>query len=613
MGIFKRLVILFLLILGYHLSVAQKTPSNADSSNVYNQIESYSKKNKLTSFFYQLLFKPLANNSETYGVDPKVYKKLKRRTFKNFEGKIIRNIKIVTLDPFGFSAEDTSSIVQNALYNAGNSLHLKTRHITIRNLLLVRQNQLFDSLLVKESERLVRSQRYIHDVSFLIELTSKRSDSVDILIRVLDNWSIIPEFGISSSNLSIGLTDKNIFGLGHEFQNEYSWNHTNGSNSYITNYFIPNIRNSYINAILHYGIDEYKNYNKSIGVERPFFSPLAKWAAGILIAQQFKADSINYQGFGYRPFNHKLNSQDFWVGKSTQVFKGFSEDLRTTNLILAARYLRKRYAIKPEEIYDSTHFYSNEDFYIASIGISTRKYVQDKFIFNYGIVEDVPVGMAYGLTAGYQLKNNLTRYYIGLRYSVGNYYDWGYFSGTIEYGTFLHSSRIEQGVFLAGLNYYTGLFKIGNWKLRQFVKPQITMGIKRFTSDSLTLKDANGLVGFNSTSLRGTNRLLFTFQTQLYAPWNLIGFRFGPFINYSIGLLGDEIDQFKNSRVYSQIGLGVLIKNENLVINTFQLSISFYPVIPGNGTDIFKLNSFQTTDFGFRDFEIGKPAIVPYR
>jgi len=78
-------------------------------------------------------------------------------------------------------------------------------------------------------------------------------------------------------------------------------------------------------------------------------------------------------------------------------------------------------------------------------------------------------------------------------------------------------------------------------------------------------------------------------------------------------MLGNAITEFKNSKVYSQIGLGVLIKNENLVFNTFQISISFYPSIPGIGYDVFKMNAFKTTDFGFRDFEIEKPATMIYQ
>jgi hypothetical protein len=78
-------------------------------------------------------------------------------------------------------------------------------------------------------------------------------------------------------------------------------------------------------------------------------------------------------------------------------------------------------------------------------------------------------------------------------------------------------------------------------------------------------------------------------------------------------MLGDETTGFKSSKVYTQIGLGVLIKNANLVFNTFQISIAFYPSIPGKGQDIFKYNSFKTTDFGFRDFEIGKPATILFQ
>ncbi|MDD4923170.1 MAG: hypothetical protein PHS30_11955, partial [Bacteroidales bacterium] len=126
------------------------------------------------------------------------------------------------------------------------------------------------------------------------------------------------------------------------------------------------------------------------------------------------------------------------------------------------------------------------------------------------------------------------------------------------------------------------------------------------------INDGFGIDGFNSKNLLGTSRLLLTLQTQAYAPWNFIGFRFGPFFSFSLGVLGDANTGFKNKKVYSQIGLGILIKNENLILNTFQFSLSFYPVIPGYGNHVLKANSFKTTDFGFRDFEIGKPAIKAF-
>jgi hypothetical protein len=313
------------------------------------------------------------------------------------------------------------------------------------------------------------------------------------------------------------------------------------------------------------------------------------------------------------PLNLKFTTQDYWLGKAIRVFKGNAESERATNLILTARFLEIRFFDKPLEINDSLHFYASQDFYLAGMGISTRKYVQDKYIFKFGITEDVPVGSVYGLTAGFQIRDQIGRVYVGVKASFGNYNNWGYLSWSFEYGTFFHNSHTEQGALTARLNYFTRLFEIDKWKFRQFVKPQITLGINRFAYDNLSINDGYGLNGFNSSGLKGSSRALLTLQTQSYAPWDFIGFRFGPYISYTVGMLGDASNGFSKSRPYSQIGLGVMIKNEYLVFNTFQISISYYPAIPGIGNNVFKSNSFSTTDFGFQDFEIGKPSTIVFQ
>ena len=612
--LFRKFIIFFLVIISISdFASAQQDSVKTDSTQLYRNIESYSKRSKFSGFMYRLIFKPVTTDSKNKEVRKKTYKKLIQKPYNTYEGRIIRNIDVVTLDPFGYSASDTTIGKQNFLSNAGNGMHIKTQGITIRNLLLIHKNQPFNSLLVKESERLIRNQKYVHEVSFSVVAAGEKSDSVDIFIRELDNWSIIPEGSISTSGFRVDLTDKNFLGTGHEFQNAFSRSFTREINSFNTSYSIPNIRNTYISADLHLGIDGYGNFSKSFAVDRPFFSPLAKWAAGVSFASQTKKDSLKDINAIYVPVNLKFRTQDYWAGKALQLFKGNTEDVLVTNLILAARFLHVRYFEKPSELLDPFHNYSSENFYLITAGISSRKYVQDKYIFKYGVIEDVPVGSVYSLTGGYQVKNNAGRLYLSMRVFFGNYNEWGYLSSNFEYGTFFHASHSEQGILTVGVNYFTGLFEIGKWKFRQFVKPQMTIGINRYSSDSLTLNDSYGLDGFNSPVLSGTNRLLFTLQTQSYAPWNFIGFRFGPYLTYSLGMLSDAITGFRNSKVYSQVGLGVLIKNENLVFNTFQISISFYPLIPGKGQNVLKMNSFKTTDFGFRDFEIGKPAGMIYQ
>lgn len=97
----------------------------------------------------------------------------------------------------------------------------------------------------------------------------------------------------------------------------------------------------------------------------------------------------------------------------------------------------------------------------------------------------------------------------------------------------------------ASFYYFTRLFEFGNWKLRQFVKPEILIGINRFAYENLTLNEGTGLDGFNSSNLLGASRFLCTFQSQFYAPWNFIGFHFGPYINLSLGMLGTSATGLK--------------------------------------------------------------------
>lgn len=554
---------------------------------------------------FRLFFKPVAPSTIT-GKPPT---RLKQAPYSTFEGKIIRHIHIQTLDPFGNSIGDTVSGSLNFFTRIGNKLHVKTQVSTIRNLLLFRENHVFDSLKVKESERLVRNSTYITDVSFNVQQTTENSDSVDIFIRELDKWSIIPGGNISSRRMTFKLREDNFIGLGHEFRNSIVWNHTTGNYAFQTKYHVPNFHNTFINSTLQYGTDEYGNFVKSFAVDRPFYSPFARWAAGVNISQHLRNDSVWAGNF----MQFKYNAQDVWAGSAIQLFKGNTEYSRTTNLISAARIIRIRFLEQPPATVDTLQYYTDENFYLASIGISSRQYVQDKYIFKFGITEDVPVGRVISLTGGYQQKNNFGRYYLKARWSSGNYHPWGYLSSHLEVGTFIYRSSTQQGVIDAGASYFTNMIELGNWKLRQFIKPRATFGINRTDYDLLSINDGYGIPGFRSPQLAGNSRLLLTSQTQTYAPWNFIGFHFGPYFTFALGMLGDRENGFRNSKVYSQFGVGVLIKNDNLVMNAFQISISFYPIIPDKGNNIFSFNSFQTTDFGFRDFEIGKPAVVVFR
>lgn len=603
----QKLIFGILLFLCFQISFSQENKTKKDSSEVYKDIQAYSKKNKAMNFLHKLIFQP---------VNPKKKKEKKvvQQSYQKFEGKIIRNINIITLDPFGYSEIDSTKKPKSWLEKKGNIIHIKTRVFAIKNVLLIRKNKPLDSLLVKESLRLLRAQSYIGRVAIKTELISKNADSVDVSIRVLDNWSIIPNGALSSSNSNINLSDHNIIGTGHTLNTEYQNRFSDGKKAYNIGYIIPTIKNTFIRTSLNYYIDLNDYYGKSINMDRPFYSPYTKWAGGIYLDQKFRKDSLSDTNLIYAQQNFKYNSQDYWIGHAFQILKGNTENDRTTNLILSGRFLNIKYLETPTIAYDPIHFFSSEQFLLSGIGLSMRKFVVDKYVFKNGVPEDIPIGKIYGLTSGYQYKNNTGRFYLGSRFSFGNYFKFGFLSLNFEMGTFFNKSITEQTAFSFQANYFTHLISIGNWKLRQFVKPQLIIGINRQNSigDQLTINENYGIRGFNS-AVYGTQKMILTFQTQAYSTWNLYGFRLNPYLNYTIAMLGNSINGFRNSQAFSKIGFGFLINNDFLVFRTFQISLAYYPNIPGNGENIFKTNSFETSDFGLQDFGLGKPRDLIYK
>ena len=583
-----------------------------DSTEVYVKIEEYSQKRKFTKFIHKMIFQPVKSRSS--GNKQRV-KRVKPISYKKYEGKIIRNINITTLDPFGFSESDSTRKPTKKLSVIGNKVHIKTKKFAIRNILLIKKNQPLDSLLLKESERLIRTQQFVRGVVIEPTIVDNGKDSVDISIRVLDSWSLIPNISGSTSRTNFYLKERNFLGTGHQWENRYQRELDSKKNAYSTKYSIPNMMNTFIRSAIEYEIDLDDNYKKSFEVERPFVSAFTRWGAGAYFDQQFQSDTIANKENIYKAQNFKYNSQDYWAGASFNIFKGGDQKDRTTNLIFTARFLNKDYVERPEVAFDTVSFYSSEKFFLTGLALSSRKYVQDKYIFNYGVIEDVPVGRVIGIAAGTLRKNGYTYPYAGAKFSIGRYYNWGYISGNTEYGTYFANNSTTRTAFTVQANYFTNLLPFHNWNFRQFVKFRSVIGNNRDRSkgDMININEDNGINGFNSAELYGNKKLLLTLQTQGYSPWNLGGFRVNPYMSYTIAMLGNTTTELLSSTLYSQAVIGVIISNDYLVFSSFQLSLAYYPTLPGDGRNLIKTNTFKTSDFGFQDFEIGKPEAVDYR
>jgi len=610
----KTLFFLTFLLCFQSLIAQDKTPEKKPEK-VFTDIEKYSKKSKFNEFIYRLLFREQRHSAAV----PKKNRKrnILKKSFDKNECKIIRKINIEVLDPFGYSLDNDKDKPQNGLERFGNKVHIKSKKWTIRNYLLFKKNEPLDSLIVKESERLIRTQRYVRSVNIQPVEIPNSKDSVDVTVRVLDSWSLIPTGSIYGTTGELDVTETNFLGLGHEVENDYIKGLSNMPYGYRARYSINNIKNTFINSSFGYE-NTINNYTtKSVKIERPFYSALTRWAGGVYFESKFYRDSLptNPNQIQNQIQNFQYNTNENWLGHSFKLFNGKQEDFRTTNLITTVGYKNVAYLQNPIESVDPSGYFSNEKLILGSISLNTRKFIEDKYLYNFGVIEDIPFGQVYSVTSGAQYKNNLKRGYFGGRFAYGYYFPFGYLGTNVQWGSFFNNGLTQETTFKFDTYYFTNLQYLGDWKLRQFLKTGLVVGNNRapLIKDRVTLSDDNSITGFTNPLVNGTKKLTFSFQTQTYAPGLWYGFHFSPFFNMTYSFLGNEQNSFLSDKLYSKFSIGVLINNDYLVFNSFQISFSFYPSIPYEGANIIKTNAYNNNDLALPNFQIGKPSIVPFR
>lgn len=592
-------------------SFAQTNDSISTSQQQMERLEELSKKGKLTRQLHKLLVRKKTTNVNTniQAIAQADY------DFEKYQGKIVRNIHIQTYDPFGYSIHDSTKVPHKQVEKIGNRLHLKTKQFTVRSLLQFKRNQPLDSIKLKESERLLRAERYIRRVSVKPVEILPEADSVDVYIKVLDAWSWYPTGSLSTSSGRLSLTNRNFAGMGHYFNNQYRVRFKEGRHAYRTQYQVNNIGQTFIDAGVYYNIDLDKNYIKQLYANRRFYTPMTRLAGGFTISQSSVRDSVpNLEGVR-KLHNFKSTDLDVWLGHSKPLYYRYNNLHKVqTNFITSLRYYSRKYSERPSGEYDPYNYYTNQRMYLGTIGLASVNYVQDRYIFYYDMIEDIAVGKTFMLTGGFQEKNNIVRPYFAAQFALGKYTKHGYFGGEFQLGSFMNNKKFEEGVFRVEGLYFSKIYQWGKWRFRHFFNPEIVIGLNRwdYAMDKINLNGSYGIDGFDSYELRGTKKVLLNFQVQSYAPYEVLGFRFSPFFSTSLGFMGDNDNTFVTKDMYSKIGLGVVISNDYLVFNNFQLSLAFYPKIPGNGHNIFKTNNLRNTQFDLQQFNYGRPQLVPY-
>jgi hypothetical protein len=85
---------------------------------------------------------------------------------------------------------------------------------------------------------------FVNRVKIAVENSS--NDSIDVVVKVLDSWSLKPRLSYSGSKIGLGVTEENFLGLGHEADFLYRNDSKEKQDYFYGSYTANNLFGSYI-------------------------------------------------------------------------------------------------------------------------------------------------------------------------------------------------------------------------------------------------------------------------------------------------------------------------------------------------------------------------------
>lgn len=524
--------------------------------------------------------------------------------YSDYSGRTIRKIIIQRLNVFGADINNPQTDKTNRIENLLNKTHVNTNENIIRKNLLFTEGEKITPLTLSDNERILRELPFIDDARIIVLPVS--DEEADIVVYTKDVYSLGASYdyrGLKKGTLSV--FEKNIIGIGHEFGLDVPFDNTlPNSPGFGAHYLANNIAKSFVNLNVYFlsGLGQ-KTYGFSMA--RKLISSTTKYAGGVSIRMMYTSEDLDTLQI---PAPLKYNLQDYWVSRSFMINRE-----KVSRIIVGVRYTNNNVFNHPQILPDSYYNLQKYKIYLASVAFSMQKYTKTKLIYSYGRTEDIPYGALFNITSGREFNEFKQRTYLGGEVSFsGLSKKLGYFYTYYGLSGYLNQDRTEQGQLALGVNYFSNLINLGRSRIRNFVYMHYTRGFGRYSNEYLKFVTDNGFSGFLNDSVKGTQRLSVSLESVLFSPLNKYGFRFAFFGFADFSFLSGTTEQLGNGYALSSIGIGIRIRNDNLVFNTLQIRIGYFPN-PPSYSRISPVNVSGEQLLKPPNFDPGPPAIIPYK
>ena len=486
-----------------------------------------------------------------------------------------------------------------------NGLHFHTREKIIKQNLVLQKGSIIRPSELADNERLLRQLDFIKDARIYVSQDSA-SNLANLKVVTRDVFPLKLDYNTDqeTSASSIGISNINLFGTGHDIDNNIIINDIGESNiGYDGYYRVKNIGGSFTTGELNY-VSTFRSHGYGVKLFRNFLTPEMRNAGGIEYSSKNHSQLVPFDNETnlIDTLRHKESFQDIWFSRSFKAVHvpGILKARERLRYVIGARVTNRKFLERQEVTENYNQAFHNRIDVLVSAGLSSRGYYKDRLIRGFGRTEDIPIGTSLQLTLGRQFGEFFNRNYVGLEFSEGEIIrKVGYLKGTVKIGGFLRHGVLEQGIVNIRGEYFSRIYTLNLFKFRQFINVDITEGIRRKAQDFIDINDRNGIRGLYNFFLIGTKRFALNTESVLFTPFFIGGFRMAFFGFLDIGVINSE--RARNS--YYGAGFGIRLKNDNLAISTIQLRLGFYPSSPFQ--DANRSFNFSTIgDLGLQDFDI---------
>nr|WP_262908415.1 hypothetical protein [Chryseobacterium sp. R2A-55] len=595
----KSLIFFVLLINGFSFFSAQEK-----KDSVYTKIEEFSDKRKFTKFLHKFIFRREADSVSVKTNESELQRKI-------YQGKFIGKITFETVDPFGVSSFEKAE--DRKWYDRlADKVHYETRASTIKNYLLFKNGEKFNTQKIYESERLLRSMYFVNRVNIDVKNSKTSKDSVNVHVKVLDSWSLVPHLNFSGSEIGGGLSEYNFLGLGHELNLEHIVNFQDKTNYLSGGYTANNLFGSFINAQIVGEKDFEKNERINLTATREFFSPLTRWAGGFTFEFFKRKVGLPMQNTATIPeVQIKVFRQNLWSGYQFPIYDADNGRI-SKNIAVLGRFQNFQYKDRPQ--IDSVNFFKNSTSFLGSVVYTDRKFSVQKNVFRYNLQEDISYGKSLGITSGFLVRNGNTKPYLGVSASLGEIKSWGYYNIKLQFGHFFGNRVSGENQFRFDGTYFSNLHHWRFAQIRHFFSPTVAIGNdedQNSYTNRMNLSSPSEFRPFDPDYI-GTKKIVLRYQFQMFINKSWKNFHFSPYFSTAVGWLSTSNDSFFKSATHTRFGVGLLLDNPYLVFNRIQLSFMYYPKVPFGNNSLSEFNHFQNSMMPMSSFSTEVPKFVNF-